>query len=91
MNKIAVHLTGATYPAGTLAMANTGQPHSGGSQFFFCYADTPLPPQYTPFGKVTSGLDVLQAIAKNGEDDANGPGDGHPKLDVTITKVTTNG
>ena len=82
------NLTGATYPAGTLAMANTGQPHSGGSQVFFCYADTPLPPQYTPFGKVTSGLDVLQAIAKNGEDDSNGPGDGHPKSAVVIETFT---
>jgi peptidyl-prolyl cis-trans isomerase B (cyclophilin B) len=82
------NLAGATYPAGTLAMANTGQPHSGGSQFFFCYADTPLPPQYTPFGKVTSGLDVLQAIAKNGEDDSNGQGDGHPKQPVIILTFT---
>ncbi|MBV9097698.1 MAG: peptidylprolyl isomerase [Frankiaceae bacterium] len=82
------NLSGATYPAGTLAMANTGQPHTGGSQFFFCYAATPLPPQYTPFGTVTSGLDVLQAIAKNGEDDANGPGDGHPKHAVVIESFT---
>ena len=82
------NLTGATYPAGTLAMANTGQPHTGGSQFFFCYANTPLPPQYTPFGKVTSGLDVLQAIAKAGEDDSNGPGDGHPKQPVIIQTFT---
>jgi len=82
------NLTGATYPAGTLAMANTGQPHTGGSQFFICYANTPLPPQYTPFGMVTSGLDLLQKIAKNGEDDANGPGDGHPKQPVIIQTFT---
>ena len=82
------NLTGATYPAGTLAMANTGQPHTGGSQFFFCYADTPLPPQYTPFGHVTQGLDVLKAIAANGEDDSNGAGDGKPKSPVVITSFT---
>ena len=82
------NLTGATYPAGTLAMANTGQPHTGGSQFFFCYADTPLPPQYTPFGKVTQGLDVLKAIAANGEDDSNGPGDGKPNKPVVIQSFT---
>jgi peptidyl-prolyl cis-trans isomerase B (cyclophilin B) len=82
------NLTGATYPAGTLAMANTGQPHTGGSQFFFCYADTPLPPQYTPFGHVTQGLDVLTAIAKNGEDDGNGPGDGKPNRPVVIQIFT---
>ena len=82
------NLKGATYPAGTLAMANTGQPHTGGSQFFFCYADTQLPPQYTPFGHVTQGLDVLQGIAKNGEDDSNQPGDGHPNKPVYILSFT---
>jgi peptidyl-prolyl cis-trans isomerase B (cyclophilin B) len=82
------NLTGATYPAGTLAMANTGQPHTGGSQFFFCYADTPLPPQYTPFGHVTQGLDVLKKIAANGEDDSNGAGDGKPKNPVVIKTFT---
>ena len=82
------NLSGATYPAGTLAMANTGQPHTGGSQFFFCYADTPLPPQYTPFGHVTQGLDVLKKIAQLGEDDGNGPGDGKPKSPVVIQTFT---
>jgi len=82
------NLTGATYPAGTLAMANTGQPHTGGSQFFFCYADTPLPPQYTPFGHVTQGLDVLKAIAAKGDDGSNGPGDGKPKKPVIIESFT---
>src|SRR5262245_26065960 len=41
-----------TYGPGTLAMANTGQPNSGGSQFFVVYEKTPLPPQYTVFGQV---------------------------------------
>ena len=82
------NLSGATYPAGTLAMANTGQPHTGGSQFFFCYADTPLPPQYTPFGHVTTGLDVLKKIADIGEDDSNAPGDGKPKSPVVIETFT---
>ena len=39
-----------TYKAGTVAMANTGQKHTGGSQFFLVYKDSPLPPSYTPFG-----------------------------------------
>jgi peptidyl-prolyl cis-trans isomerase B (cyclophilin B) len=82
------NLAGATYGAGTLAMANTGQPHTGGSQFFLCYNDTQLPPQYTPFGHITQGLDVLKAIAALGEDDSNGPGDGHPKHPVIIQKFT---
>jgi peptidyl-prolyl cis-trans isomerase B (cyclophilin B) len=71
------NLTGATYPAGTVAMANAG-PNTNGSQFFFCWKDTKLSPAYTPFGKVTQGLDVLQRIAAAGEDDQNGPGDGYP-------------
>src|SRR5947209_2903998 len=82
------NLSGATYPAGTLAMANTGAPHTGGSQFFFCYADTPLPPQYTPFGHVTQGLDVLKKIAALGEDDSNGNGDGKPRSPVVIETFT---
>jgi peptidyl-prolyl cis-trans isomerase B (cyclophilin B) len=82
------NLTGATYPPGTLAMANTGQPHTGGSQFFVVYGETPLPPSYTPFGHITSGMDVLQRIATAGEDDSNGPGDGHPKQPVVIESFT---
>jgi peptidyl-prolyl cis-trans isomerase B (cyclophilin B) len=82
------NLTGATYPAGTVAMANSGAPHTGGSQFFFVYARTALPPQYTPFGRVTTGLDVLQRIAKAGTDNANGQGDGHPKQPVVIRSFT---
>jgi peptidyl-prolyl cis-trans isomerase B (cyclophilin B) len=78
------NLKGATYPAGTLAMANTGQPHTGGSQFFFVYANTGLPPQYTPFGQVRAGLGVLTRIAKAGADNSNGQGDGHPNQPVVI-------
>jgi peptidyl-prolyl cis-trans isomerase B (cyclophilin B) len=78
------NLAGATYPAGTLAMANTGQPHTGGSQFFFVYANTSLPPQYTPFGHIEAGLDVLTRVAKAGSDSSNGAGDGHPKQPVVI-------
>jgi peptidyl-prolyl cis-trans isomerase B (cyclophilin B) len=78
------NLKGATYPAGTVAMANTGQPHTGGSQFFFVYANTSLPPQYTPFGHITAGLSVLQRIARAGSDNTNGSGDGHPNQAVVI-------
>ncbi|MBD0741085.1 peptidylprolyl isomerase [Streptomyces sp. CBMA152] len=80
------NLTGATYPAGTVAMANAG-PNTNGSQFFFVWKDTKLSPAYTPFGRVTAGLDVLQKIAAGGEDDQNNPGDGFPKLPVNIKRV----
>jgi peptidyl-prolyl cis-trans isomerase B (cyclophilin B) len=78
------NLKGATYPAGTVAMARTTAPHSGGSQFFLVYANTQLAPDYTPFGHITAGLDVLTRIAKAGTDNANGPGDGHPIQPVVI-------
>ncbi len=79
------NLTGATYPAGTLAMANSG-PDTNGSQFFLVYKDTQLPPSYTPFGKITGGLDALQKIAAAGT--LEGRTDGHPMADVTLNSVT---
>jgi peptidyl-prolyl cis-trans isomerase B (cyclophilin B) len=82
------NLTGAKYPAGTLAMANTGQPNSNGSQFFIVYKNSTLAPSYTPFGTVVKGLGIIQNVAKAGTDNANGAGDGHPKEKVTIESVT---
>lgn len=83
-------LAGATYPKGSVAMAKTSAPHSTGSQFFLNYDASPLPPQYTPVGTITAGLDVLQRVAKAGEDDSNGPGDGKPDLAITLTSVTVS-
>ncbi|MFF2044824.1 peptidylprolyl isomerase [Kitasatospora sp. NPDC058170] len=80
------NLTGATYPAGTVAMANSG-PGTNGSQFFLVYKDTKLDPAYTPFGKITGGLDVLQKIAAAGTLD--GGTDGPPMADFTLNTVTT--
>ena len=77
------NLEGATYPRGTVAMANAG-PGTNGSQFFLVYGDSTLPPNYTPFGTITSGLEVLDAVAEAGSDDSNGAGDGKPKLPITI-------
>ncbi|WP_018549025.1 peptidylprolyl isomerase [Streptomyces sp. LaPpAH-108] len=80
-------LTKNTYPAGTVAMANTGQKHTGGSQFFLVYKDSPLPPSYTPFGTIDkAGLKVLDKIAKAGE--STGQGDGAPNATVVIDKAT---
>ncbi|GJF27569.1 peptidyl-prolyl cis-trans isomerase [Kitasatospora sp. NE20-6] len=80
------NLTGATYPAGTVAMANAGA-GTNGSQFFLVYKDTQLPPNYTPFGKVTAGLDVVQNIAAGGVQ--GGGGDGAPVADIVLNSVTT--
>jgi len=76
-----------TYKAGSVAMANAG-PGTNGSQFFLVYKDSPLPPSYTPFGTITKGLDVLQAIAAKGSNNANAQGDGAPNESVQIEKVT---
>jgi peptidyl-prolyl cis-trans isomerase B (cyclophilin B) len=75
------------YGRGLLAMANTGQPNTGGSQFFMIYGDAQLPPQYTVFGSINpDGLQVIDTIAKRGHDgslDAQAGG-GKPVEPVTI-------
>ncbi len=82
------NLTGATYKTGTVAMANTG-PNTNGSQFFLVYKNSTLTPNYTPFGTITSGLDILQKVANAGITcKYNGPGDGAPKEKVIIDSVT---
>jgi peptidyl-prolyl cis-trans isomerase B (cyclophilin B) len=80
------NLSGATYPAGTVAMANAG-PDTNGSQFFFVWKNTQLPPLYTPFGTVTRGMSVLRRIAAAGDDSQNGPGDGYPHLFVGFRHI----
>jgi peptidyl-prolyl cis-trans isomerase B (cyclophilin B) len=80
------NLAGATYPAGTVAMANAG-PNTNGSQFFFVTRNTALPPDYTPFGKVVAGMAVLQKIAAAGDDSQNGPGDGYPHRFVEFRHI----
>jgi peptidyl-prolyl cis-trans isomerase B (cyclophilin B) len=78
-----------TYGPGTLAMANTGHPDTGGSQFFLVYRQTPLPAQYTVFGQLDpASLKAVQKVAKQGSDNAYGSGDGHPRVTVTIRSVS---
>jgi cyclophilin family peptidyl-prolyl cis-trans isomerase len=85
---------GTTYPRGTIAMANTGQPNSTGSQFFLCFVDTQLSPDYTPVGTVDeAGLAVLDTIAaagNNGSFEAQAGG-GAPNLPVTINTMSVVG
>lgn len=80
------------YPRGTVAMANTGQAHSGGSQFFLVYANSQLPPNYAVFGTVDApGLAVLDKIAAAGVTAGGDPTDGAPASPVTITSATATG
>jgi peptidyl-prolyl cis-trans isomerase B (cyclophilin B) len=82
------NLTGATYPAGTVAMANSGSANSNGSQFFLVFKNTSLPASYTPFGTITSGLDILQNVAKAGTSCTMSAGGGVPKEKVIIDSVS---
>ena len=75
------------YPAGAVAMANSGTQGSTGSQFFICFVDTQLPPDYTVVGTLDdAGLAVVQDIAAAGHDGAYepSPGGGAPNEDVVI-------
>ncbi len=79
---------GDVYPAGTIAMARIGNDaESMGSQFFLVYEDSTIPSDsaggYTVFGRITSGLDVVQAIADAGTQ----PGTERPVQDVIIEGV----
>lgn len=79
------------YEPGTLAMANAG-PNTNGSQFFICHVDLKgrLPKNYTIFGKVTNGLDVVDAIA-NVPVQRSGSGEpSSPVEPVVLQKVTVN-
>ena len=71
-----------SYDRGTVAMANAG-PNTNGSQFFICHTDTGLPHSYTIFGRVASGLDVVDAIATTDTDNSD-----RPHEDIVVTKVT---
>jgi peptidyl-prolyl cis-trans isomerase B (cyclophilin B) len=76
-----------SYSRGTVAMANSGQGFDG-SQFFLVWGAAQLTPDYTVVGTVDdAGLAVLDEIAANGNDGANGPGDGAPAEPVTIESM----
>ncbi len=75
---------------GTLSMANTGQPNSGGSQFFINTADNSYLDWFSPgaskhpvFGKVIEGMDVIKSI----ETAPTGSGD-RPKTPIQMIKIT---
>lgn len=77
------------YTRGLVAMANTGRPNSGGSQFFLVYGDSMLPPDYTVFGTIGEpGLVVLDQIAAAGLTGEQRPGDGAPAQPVIIETAT---
>ena len=81
-----VSLLVALVTAGDLARTSlTGQ-------FFLVFRDSPLPPNYTPFGTITEGLPVVDRVAAGGDDGAYGQsaGGGHPKTRIALTSVTVS-
>jgi peptidyl-prolyl cis-trans isomerase B (cyclophilin B) len=73
------------YPVGTVAMANSG-PNTNGSQFFIMAENTTLDPNYTVWGRVTKGLEIVKAVVANGTID--GGEVGRPKVKIAIEKAT---
>jgi peptidyl-prolyl cis-trans isomerase B (cyclophilin B) len=76
--------TAGNYPAGTVAMANSG-PNTNGSQFFITYQDSTLNPDYTIWGHVTRGLEIVKAIAGYGV--VSGGNDGTPRQTIAVESV----
>ncbi len=75
-------------------MANSG-PGTNGSQFFLVYKDSTLSPNYTVWGKITKGLDLLNKIGTVGaytinstDNKAYYAADGYPIQPIDIVKVT---
>lgn len=81
------NLKGAKYTRGVVAMANSG-PDTNGSQFFIVYGNAPLGPDYTPFGTVTTGLEIIDKVNKAGVITPGSDGTGAPKETVEIKDVT---
>lgn len=87
-------LKGGEYPAGTVAMANRYDANTkkgrdtGGSQFFLVFEDSKLPPDYTPLGKITEGMDVLKKIADAGSTPDPQTQNTPPRADVVIERTT---
>lgn len=80
------------YPRGTVAMANTGRPNSGGSQFFLVYRDSMLPPTYAVLGTIDdAGLATLDKIAAGGITPQMSEQDGAPTVPIKIQKAAVAG
>jgi cyclophilin family peptidyl-prolyl cis-trans isomerase len=70
-------------------MAKTSAPNTTGSQFFLCFVDTELPPEYTVVGTIDeAGLTVLEDVAAGGIEGVGPEGDGAPTTPVTIESMT---
>ena len=77
------------YPAGTLAMARTSDPNGNGGQFFIVYKDSTLndPTGYSIFGKITSGMDIVDRVAAEGALPADANQNTAPLQPISILAV----
>jgi len=80
------------YKAGDVAMANTGMPGSNGSQFFFIWDASQLQGNYSLWGRVIEGLDIVKEVGEAGHDNAfeAEAGGGHPNKEIRIIDVTVS-
>jgi peptidyl-prolyl cis-trans isomerase B (cyclophilin B) len=76
------------YSFGALAMAKSAAPNSAGSQFFMIYGDTTLPPEYTLFGQLVEGSEVLAAIGAIPTQAPDDPTNETPSATVVLESVT---
>lgn len=82
-------LSAADYSRGTIAMANTGQPNTASSQFFFITNDSNngLAKSYTVVGHVTQGLAILDKVVRGGDDESSSAGGGKPNVSLVFKAV----
>lgn len=74
------------YPVGSVAMVGSG-PNTNGSQFFLVYQDTTLGPNYSLWGEIVSGLEIVKYIAQGGV--KGGGVDGTPLRTLGIERAVT--
>lgn len=77
-----------TYEAGTIAMANTGAPNSGGGQFFIVFGDSQFPPSYTVWAHLDAeAVELVKKAAASGNDGSSPAGGGVPNTPVTFEGI----
>jgi len=74
------------YPRGTVAMVNMGRPRTTGSQFYIFYEDTTFrPANYTIWGQIVSGIEIIEHVAEAGV--RGGGTDGMPIRPLVIERI----